>query len=85
MECKSYMKNEDIPENKETNIYGLKHIKTDKLDNYKSFGWESDELHENDKLFNFWSNKFINTEIEKKNFKITGWSFVTLIKRDNFF
>ena len=38
MECKSYMKNEDIPENKETIIYGLKHIKTDKLDNYKSFG-----------------------------------------------
>ena len=34
MECKSYLKNEDIPENKETFVYGLKHTKTDKIDNY---------------------------------------------------
>ena len=32
MECKSYMKNGDIPENKETFVYGFKHVKTDKVD-----------------------------------------------------
>ena len=31
MECKLYIKNEDIPENKETFIYGFKHVKTDKI------------------------------------------------------
>ena len=30
--CKSYMKNEEIPENKETFVYGFKRIKTDKVD-----------------------------------------------------
>ena len=34
MECKSYIKNENISENKETFIYGFKHVKTDKTDNY---------------------------------------------------
>ena len=34
---------------------------------------KSNELYENDKLFNFWSNKFINNEIEKRDFQITGW------------
>ena len=29
MKCKSYMKNEDIPENKEIIVYGFKHIKTE--------------------------------------------------------
>ena len=55
MECKSYMKNEDVPENKEIFVYGFKHVKTDQIDNYILFGCESDELYENDKLFNFWS------------------------------
>ena len=85
MEYKSYIKYEDIPENKEIFIYGFKHVKTDKLDNYILIGCESDELFENDKLFKFWSNKFINTEIEKRDFQITGWPFMTLVRRNNFF
>ena len=85
MMYKSYIKYEDISENKEIFIYGLKHVKTDKIDNYKLIGSESDELFENDKLFNFWSNKFINNEIEKKDFQITGWPFMTLVKRNNLF
>ena len=71
MECKPYTKNEDISENKEIFIYGFKHVKTDKVDNYRLIGCESDDLLENDKLFNFWSNKFINEETQKRKFKIT--------------
>ena len=29
MECESYIKNDDIPENKEIFIYGFKHIRMD--------------------------------------------------------
>ena len=83
--CKSYIKYENIPENKETSIYGFKHIKTDKVDTYILIRCESDELYENDKLFIFWSNKFINEELENKDFKITKWSFMTLGKRNKFF
>ena len=83
--CKSYIKYEDIPENKEIFIYGLKHIKTDKIDNFILIGCESVVLIENIEIFNFWSNNFIITEIEKIDFKITGWSFMTLVKRYNFF
>ena len=75
MECKSYIKAEDFSENKEIFIYGFKHIETDKTDKVILFGCESGELSENEKLFNFWSNKFINKKIEKRDFKITGWSF----------
>ena len=82
---KSYIKYEDISENKEIFIYGFKHVKTDKIDNYILIASESDELHENDKLFNIWSNKLINKEIENRNFKLTGWPFITLVKRNNFF
>ena len=85
MESKSYNKNEDISENKEIFVYGFKYVKTDKVDNYILIGCESDVLYENDKLFNFWSNKFINKEIEKRYFNITGWPFMTLVKRNNFF
>ena len=85
MDFKSYIKYEDLPENKEIFIYSFKHVKTDKVDNYILIGCESDELFENDKLFNFWSNKFINNEIENRNFKLTGWPFMTLVKRNNFF
>ena len=83
--CESQIKNEDIPENKEIFIYGFRHIKTDKIDNYILIACESDELYENNKLFNFWSNKFINEEIQKRKFKITGYLFMTLVKRNNFF
>ena len=83
--CKAYMKYDDTPENKEIFIYEFEHIKTDKIDNYILIGCESDELHENDKLFNFWSNKIINEEIKMRIFQITGWYFMTLVKRTNFF
>ena len=82
---KSYIKYEDLSENKEIFIYAFKHVKTDKIDNYILIGCESDELLENNKLFNFWSNKYINNEIEKRNFQISGWPFMTLVKRNNFF
>ena len=85
MDCKSYTKNEDIPENKEIYFCGLKHVKTDKIDNYLLIGCDSDELFENNKLFIFWSNKIINKEIEKRDFQITGYPFMTLVKRNNFF
>ena len=85
MESKSFLKNEENPENKEIFVYGFKHIKTDKVDNFFLIGCESDELYENDQPFNFCSNKFINKEIQKRDFKITGWSFRTLYKRNNFF
>ena len=82
--CKSYIKYEDIPENKEIFIYGFKHIKTEKIDNYILIGCESDELYAKNNLFNFWSNKFINEEIQRRNFETTGWPFMTLVKRNNF-
>ena len=85
LDCKSHTKNEDISENKDIFIYSFKHVKTDKIDNYTLIGSESDELFENDELFNFWSNKFINKGIENRNFKLTGWLFMTLVKRNNFF
>ena len=84
-ECKSYLKNEDIPEDEVIFIYGVKHNETDKVDNYKLIGCESGELYDFDKLFNFWSNKFIIKEMEKRNFSKTGWYSLTLVKRNNFF
>ena len=84
MDCKSYIKNDDISENKEIFVYGFKRVKTDKVDTYFLIGCESDVLYESRKLFNFWSNKIIK-KIEMRNFKITGWSFMTLVKRNNFF
>ena len=77
--CKPYIKYEDITENKEIFFYGYKHNKTDKVGNYVLLGCELDVLYENNKLFNFWSNKIINKEIEKRDFQITGWSFMTLV------
>ena len=85
LDFKSYIKYEDIPENKEINNYAFKHDKTDKIDNYVLIGCDSGELLENNKLFNFWSDKFINNELENRYFKITGWPFMTLVKGNNFF
>ena len=84
LEYKSYRKYEDIPENKEVFNHGFKHFETDKSDIYILIACESDELYENDQLVNFWSKKLMNKEIEMRNFKITGWSFMTLVKRNNF-
>ena len=85
MVCKSYTKNEDISENKEKFLYGFKQLKTDKVDNYILIGCELDVLFENNKLFNCWSIKFINKEIENRDFRMTGWPFMTLDKGNNFF
>ena len=54
---KTYIKYEDIPENKEIFIYSVKPVKTDKVSNYILIACESDELYENDNLFNIWSKK----------------------------
>ena len=82
---KTYIQNEMLRENKEFYIYGFKYIKTDEFDNYILIGCESDDLYESDNLFNFWSNKFINKEIEIGDFTKTGWFFITLVKRNNVF
>ena len=63
MTCTKY---EGVSENKEKIIYGFKNVKRDKVDNYILFGCQSDELFEYDKLFIFWSGKFINEEIQKR-------------------
>ena len=65
---KSNMKQEDVPENKEKFVYGFKQIIADKIDNYILIGCESEEIYEIDKLFNFWSVRFINEEIEKNDY-----------------
>ena len=83
--CRTYVKNEDTPENKGIVFYGFKLIKTNIIDNYILIGCESDGLYKNDELFNFWSKKFIIKEIEKRGLKITGLFFVTLVKRNNIF
>ena len=83
--CIPYTIHEDIFGNKHILLYGFKHNKTDKVNKYILIGCESDELNETDQIINFWSNKFINKAFEKRNFKKTGWSFMTLVKRDNFF
>ena len=46
IECKSSVKYEDVPENKEIFIYGFKHNKTDKIDNYILIGCKLDLLNE---------------------------------------
>ena len=83
--CKSCIKYEDTPEKTEIFIYGSKHFKTDKIVNYIFIGCESNELFENDKLFNFWSNENITKDTEKIDFRITRRSFMTLVKRNIFF
>ena len=85
IESKSCIKKEDIPENKKKFVYGFKHIITDKIDIYISIGCELDEFYGNDKLFSFCYNKCNNKEIQMRNFKITGWSFMTLGKKKTFF
>ena len=83
--AKACINKKDLLENKKIFIYGFKHIKTDKIDNYIFFGCESDVFNENNKLFNFWSNKFVNKQIEMSDFKTTRWPFLTLVKRNNIF
>ena len=75
MEGKSYIKHEDIPENKEIFVYGFRHIQADKVDNYILIGCESAELYENNILLNFWSNKIICKENEMRSFKKRMFSY----------
>ena len=84
MEVNFYTKCEEIPENKEIFVYGFKHFRRDEIDNYTLIGRNSDVIYENDNLFNCWSNSFINEEMEKRNFKIREWSFMTLVKNNIF-
>ena len=42
--CKSYMKHEDVPENKEIFVYRFKSNKTDVIGKYILKGFESGEL-----------------------------------------
>ena len=76
--AKTYNIYEDIPENKRIFIYGFKHIKTDKTDNYILIGCESDVLYENSKLFNFWSNKFVKKTDGKDRFQNNKMAFYDL-------
>ena len=69
IESMTYTKYKDIPEHEEIFIYGFKHVGTAKVDKYILIRCESDELFENDKLFNFWSNNFIIKDTEMRNFK----------------
>ena len=80
----AYTKYEAIRENKQVFCIGFKHAKTDKAENYILIGCKSDDFYKIDKIFSFWSNRFINKEIELKNFEMTGWSFMTLDKTRNF-
>ena len=84
MEVTSYPKKEETPENEEIFIYGFKHNQMDIIYTFILIGCESDELYKNDKLFNFWSNESINKEIEKRDFRIRGCIFMTLVKRNIF-
>ena len=85
IEGMTYTKYDDIPENQEIIVYGFEHVETDKVDKFILVGCSTDEFYENDKLFNFWSNKVMDKEIEKRKFKTTGWYFMTLVERKNFF
>ena len=80
MKCKSYLINEGIAENKEIVVFGFKDIGT-KMVNYILKGCESEDLCEKDKLLIFWSKIFRKKEIEKRKFKLTGWLFMTLVKK----
>ena len=80
---KSYMKHEDMSENEVIFAYGFQHIKTDKIDKYILIGFDLDEIHEKDRVFNFSSEKIINEEIEMRDFKITERPFLVLVKNNN--
>ena len=80
----AYTEYEDIPENNQIFIFGVKHIRTDKFDKYILIGCESDEVYEIDKLFKLWLKKTMNQEIERGNFGITGLLFMVLVKKQLF-
>ena len=55
---------------------------------YKTIECESYNKNEDfleNKLINVCTNKFINKVMEKRDFYITGWSLMILVKRKNFY
>ena len=77
-------------------VYALKKINTCHGRNYTIIGSISDELNEQTKLFQFWSNSYINSQIRFDKFKqidfgnitaygsISGFPLLTLVKKYNF-
>ena len=77
-------------------VYALKKINTCHGRNYTIIGSLSDELNEQTKLFQFWSNSYINSQIKFDKFKqidfgnilaygsISGFPLLTLVKKYNF-
>ena len=77
-------------------VYALKQINTRYVKNYTIIGSLSDELNEQTKLFQFWSNSFINSRIKFDKFNkmefgnifayglTSGYPLLTLVKKYNF-
>ena len=77
-------------------VYALKQTNTRYGMNYTIIGSISDELNEEVKLFQFWSNSYINSQIKFDKFKkidfgdilaygsISGYPLLTLVKKYNF-
>ena len=77
-------------------VYALKQINTRYGRNYTIIGSISDELNVEVKLFQFWSNSYINSQIKFDKFKkidfgdliaygsISGYLLLTLVKKYNF-
>ena len=60
-----YTEDQVFSESREVFIYGFKYKKTDKVNRYNLVGCESDELNDDNQLFNFWSKINLKKEIEK--------------------
>ena len=77
-------------------VYALKQINTRYGPNYTIIGSLSDELNEQTKLFQFWSNSYINSQIKFDKFNkidfgnilaygsISGFPLITIVKKYNF-
>ena len=59
----------EFENNTPINVYALKKINTRYGRNYTIIGSLSDELNEEVKLFQFWSNSYINSQIKFDKFK----------------
>ena len=59
-------KYEEFPENREIFFFGYKHIGTKNVQSFILIGSDLDELNENDELFIFCSNEFINKEKKRE-------------------
>ena len=74
-------------------VYALKEIKTQYGLNYTNIGCSSDDLNEQAKLFQFWSNSYLNSQIKIDKFikiefgnilaygSVFGYAILSLIKR----